>query len=201
MKIEAPFPGAAFGATVRLSGVAEGEANPDALPKALADAGGLLLLPGLGEIAAQPELLVRLSRLFGPDIEDYRYLLTGKNMVHTTVPEIFLVSNMAPVNRPPPKRPDPPLTADGKFPVQYPQRRGWHTDQSYRRPPPDISLFYAMTPVARDRSVVGTEMLHALHDQHALGRGIDALAQEHLQIDGLDAVRDRDDVDAAANTA
>jgi taurine dioxygenase len=37
------------------------------------------------------------------------------------------------------------------LPVQYPQRKGWHTDQSYRRPPPDISLFYAVSPVARER--------------------------------------------------
>lgn len=151
MKIEAPLPGARFGATVRLSGVAEALADADMLTKALADAGGLLLLPNLGEITAEPENLVRLSRLFGPEIEDYRYLLTGKNMVHPTVPEIFLVSNIPPVNRPPPRRPEPPLTADGKFPVQYPQRKGWHTDQSYRRPPPDVSLFYAMSPVARDR--------------------------------------------------
>ena len=43
------------------------------------------------------------------------------------------------------------LTGGGRLPVQYPHRRGWHTDQSYRRPPPDISLFYAVTPVARDR--------------------------------------------------
>ena len=71
--------------------------------------------------------------------------------VHPTVPEIFLVSNMAPVNRAPPRRPEPPLTADGRLPVQYPHRKGWHTDQSYRRPPPDISLFYAVTPVARER--------------------------------------------------
>jgi taurine dioxygenase len=35
--------------------------------------------------------------------------------------------------------------------VQYPHRKGWHTDQSYRRPPPDVSLFYAVTPVARER--------------------------------------------------
>ena len=62
-----------------------------------------------------------------------------------------MVTNMVPVNRPPPKRPDPPLTADGRLPVQYPHRKGWHTDQSYRRPPPDISLFYAVTPVARER--------------------------------------------------
>ena len=96
MKIETPLPGARFGATVRLSSVDEALAAPEALPKALSDAGGLLLLPGLGEITAQPEKLVRLSRLFGSEIEDYRYLLTGQNMVHPTVPEIFLVSNMPP---------------------------------------------------------------------------------------------------------
>ena len=28
--------------------------------------------------------------------------------------------------------------------MQFPHRRGWHTDQSFRRPPPDISLFYAV---------------------------------------------------------
>ena len=26
-----------------------------------------------------------------------------------------------------------------------PHRQGWHTDQSYRRPPPDISLFFAVS--------------------------------------------------------
>ncbi len=67
-----------------------------------------------------------------------------------SVPEILLVSNMAPVSKAPPKRPDPPLAADGLIPTQYPHRKGWHTDQSYRRPPPDISLFYAVTPAQRD---------------------------------------------------
>lgn len=154
-----PLPGAAFGAKVRLGSadagarafVAAAEQAPDALPAALAEAGGLLLMQGLGEIAGEPELLLRLSRVFGPEIEDYRHLLTGQHMVHATVPEIFLVTNMVPGSRPPPRRPEPPLTAAGRFPVQYPQRKGWHTDQSYRRPPPDISLFYAVTPVARDR--------------------------------------------------
>src|SRR5262249_45338105 len=92
-----------------------------------------------------------LSREFGPEVEDYRHTLTSRTSVHPSVPEIFMVSNMAPVNRKPPRRPDPPLTSDGRLPVQYPQRRGWHTDQSYRRPPPAISLFYAGTPVARER--------------------------------------------------
>ena len=145
-----PLPGASFGATVRLAKPLS-QGVPEGLPAVLADAGGLLRIPDLQEIADKPELLVDLSRAFGSEVEDYRYTLTPRNSVHTTVPEIFLVSNMAPVNRKPPRRPDPPVTADGRLPVQYPHRKGWHTDQSYRRPPPDISLFYAVTPVARDR--------------------------------------------------
>ena len=200
LEITKPLPGAAFGATVRLVAggepfVSAAEDTPDLLPATLAEAGGLLLLPGLQEIAREPVLLVRVSKLFGPDIEDYRYLLTGRHMVHETIPEIFLVSNIPPVNRAPPSRPDPPLTADGRFPVQYPQRKGWHTDQSYRRPPPDISLFYAVAPVARDRGQTifanGTlaydalpadlkarvEGLEGLHTQPFRGRGrADALA-------------------------
>ena len=58
--ISMPLPGAAFGATVRLSRPL-GETMPDGLPQALADAGGLLLIPGLGEITAAPQLLVKLS--------------------------------------------------------------------------------------------------------------------------------------------
>ncbi len=58
---------------------------------------------------------------------------------------------MAPVSRKPPPRPDPPLTEDGRLPTQFPHRHGWHTDQSYRRPPPDISLFLAVSPVRKDQ--------------------------------------------------
>jgi taurine dioxygenase len=145
-----PLPGASFGATVRLARPLS-QGVPEGLPAVLAEANGLMLIPGLQEIADKPELLVALSRAFGSEVEDYRYTLTSSSSVHVTMPEIFLVSNMAPVNRKPPRRPDPPTTADGRLPVQYPHRKGWHTDQSYRRPPPDISLFYAVTPVARDR--------------------------------------------------
>jgi len=143
-----PLPGANFGATVRLANKL-GKNMPEGLPQVLDDAGGLLLIPGLSEVSEDPSLLVTLSYLFGPDVEDYRTLLTRVTMAHETVPEIFMVTNMVPGARPPPKQPKPPLTADGKLPVQYPHRTGWHTDQSYRRPPPDISLFYAATPVAR----------------------------------------------------
>ena len=156
--IEGPLDDAAFGARVILKNGAGAEAlltamkaQPAALPRALSDNGGLLLVQGLHEINARPQLLVELSRVFGPEVEDYRQTLTKSNSIHTEVPEIMLVSNMAPVGKMPPPRPEPPVAADGKLPVQYPHQLGWHTDQSYRRPPPDISLFYAVTPVARDR--------------------------------------------------
>ncbi|HZP99533.1 MAG TPA: TauD/TfdA family dioxygenase [Reyranella sp.] len=156
--IKGPLPDASFGAVVRLKSgdgarslEAAMAAEPQTVPGALADAGGLLLVQGLHEINDDPAALVRLSRSFGPEVEDYRRTLTDLTSVHSAVPEIMLVSNVAPVNRLPPPRPEPPLTADGKLPVQYPHRTGWHTDQSYRRPPPDISLFYAASPVARGR--------------------------------------------------
>ncbi len=148
-----PLPDASFGGRIDAATqggahalIAAAEAQPGALPLALAEAGGLLLLPGMQAIADDPALLVRLSRIFGPEVEDYRLTITAQNMVHTTVPEILIVSNTPPASRMPPRRPDPPLTEDGRLPVQFPHRRGWHTDQSYRRPPPDISLFFAVIP-------------------------------------------------------
>ena len=149
-----PLPGATFGGLIELGGgapavIAAAEAVPEALPRALADAEGLLLLKGMQAIADDPTLLVRLSRLFGPEVEDYRSNLTPLNQVHESVPEILVVSNIPPVSRMPPKLPDPPLTADGKLPTRYPHRHGWHTDQSYRRPPPDISLFFGVIPVPK----------------------------------------------------
>ena len=155
-----PLPGATFGGLVRLTGadgaratVAAAEADPEALPRALYESGGLLLMPGMEEITEEPELLVRLSRLFGPEVEDYRETLGPGNRtlfdIHDGFPEILLVTNLPPNNRQPMPRPDPPLTEDGSFPVQFPHRKGWHTDQSFRRPPPDISLFYAVIPTPK----------------------------------------------------
>ncbi|MBV9825979.1 MAG: TauD/TfdA family dioxygenase [Alphaproteobacteria bacterium] len=150
-----PLPGANFGARIEFdragaaSVVASAGAHPEALPAALAQCGGLLLIKDMQAIADDPALLIRLSHTFGVEVEDYTTTLTAQTAVHATVPQILVVSNLPPVNRPPPARPDPPLTADGKLPVQYPQRSGWHTDQSYRRPPPDISLFFAVTPVSK----------------------------------------------------
>jgi taurine dioxygenase len=203
VNITQPLPGARFGGTVRFAGksgesdaravIDAAEASPQALSEVLAQCGGLLLLPGMQAIADDPALLVRLSRLFGPEVEDYRQTLTRSNMVHQSVPEIFVVSNIPSVGRRPPPLPDPPRTADGKLPTQYPHRKGWHTDQSYRRPPPDISLFFAVAPVPKGQGQTlfadgaaaydalpsalkhRVERLEGLHVQPGSGRSRDAV--------------------------
>lgn len=154
-----PLENANFGSLVRFAdandvadAVGAAEADPEALPNALHAAHGVLLMQGLRGIEDQPDLLLRLSRIFGSEVEDYHKTNMATSSIHPRVPEIFIVSNMQPVDRQPPARPDPPLTADGKLPVQFPHRRGWHTDQSYRRPPPDISLFYCVEPAPKDQA-------------------------------------------------
>jgi taurine dioxygenase len=184
-----PLGGAQFGGTVRSSTadasalITAAEAAPDTLPRALTECGGLLLLKGLQAIADEPALLLRLSQLFGPEIEDYRRTLTPRNMVHASVPEILVVSNIPPTSRQPPPRPDPPLDADGRLPTRYPHRKGWHTDQSYRRPPPDISLFFAVIPVPKGQGQTlfanGTLAYEALPP--ALRARVDQLEGLHVQ--------------------
>jgi len=199
-EIRHPLPGANFGARARLSNgagarafVEAAEAESDTLPQALAAGQGLLLFQGMDATAQEPELLVRLSKLFGPEVENYRETLTPLNMVHETVPEIFVVSNIPPVSRQPPRRPDPPLTEDGKLPTRFPHRRGWHTDQSYRRPPPDISLFLAVIPVPKDQGQTlfanGAAAYEALPP--ALKARVDGLDGLHVS---MSAKRSRDSV-------
>jgi len=125
------------------------EQDPEVLLRLLCDANGLLLLSGMEEITHEPELLVRLSRLCGPGVENYRETLTRANLIHPRIDEILVLGNRPPSSRKSPPPPDPPLTADQKLPIQFPHRRGWHTDQSFRRPPPDISLFYCVTACQR----------------------------------------------------
>ena len=196
-----PLLGAGFGGRLILEGrdsganalIAAAEANPVALTRALADSSGLLLIPDMDAMIEAPELLVRLSHLFGTEVEDYRHTLTPAHMVHASVPEIFVVSNMPPANRPPPRQPDPPLTPEGKLPVQFPHRRGWHTDQSYRRPPPDISLFLAVIPAPRGQAQTlfadGTAAYEALPP--TLKVRVDTLDGIHVS---LSAGRSRTDV-------
>lgn len=182
------LPGATFGKRLTVTGdaaqfVASAEAETDSLLTALYDGHGLMLVQGLAQIASEPELLLRLSKLFGNDVEDYRFTTTPKRMVHPTVPEIFVVSNTPPFTRLPPARPEPPLTEDGRLPVQFPHRVGWHTDQSYRRPPPDISLFYCETPAPFDQAQTlyadGIAAYAALPDE--MKAKIDSLQALHVR--------------------
>ena len=127
-----PLPGAGFGAAMRfpaLSGAREAVAALEAAPAVFGDAicarGGLLLLPDMHEITEEPELLMRLSRLLGPEVEDYRnsYSFEDRKWLfnyHDTFPEIIQITNLPPIRTQPSPLPDPPLTGDGLLPVQIP---------------------------------------------------------------------------------
>ena len=98
-----PLPGASFGALVRFAGGAAAaidaaDANPEVLPRALDAAEGLLVLSGMQAITDEPALLVRLSRLFGSEVENYNFTLISPNFVHQSAPEIFIVSNIPPAS-------------------------------------------------------------------------------------------------------
>jgi len=114
-------------------------------------AGGLMVIKGLGGLEHAPEKFVRLSAIFGPEVENYRETLTSARFFHQDAAEILVLSNMPPCNHPPPPRAQPPLTQDGMLPVQFPFQQNWHTDQSYRRPPPDITLLYGVTTPPPDQ--------------------------------------------------
>jgi taurine dioxygenase len=192
------LPGATFGGLIETSDaqvfVESIEAAPGALPAALNDCGGLLVVKGLSAISADAELLVRMSRLFGAEVEDYAKTGNDLNELHPETSQIIRISNLPPMNFEPPAKPDPPRLPDGGLPMQFPHRRGWHTDQSFRRPPPDISLFYAHVPAPKGQGQTlyadGTgaydalpadlqcivENLHALHVAPFKGYGEDEVA-------------------------
>ena len=176
------------------------EARPSALPDALQEAGGLLVLSGLNLITVNPNLLVRLSYLLGPEVENYHQTLSQSHLVHESVEEILVLCNLPPSGRQPPAPPSPLRTADDKLPVQFPHRRGWHTDQSFRRPPPDFSLFYAVTPAPRGQGQTlyasGTLAYDAL--SQSLKERVDSLEGLHVY---PWAGRSFDDVEAGAEPA
>ena len=185
-----PLANATFGGLVLFDdlnaqdAVALCEAHPGVLPDALYAAGGLLVLPGMNAISEQPELLLRLSRLFGPEVENYRQTLTSARHFHESVAEILLLSNLPPCYFVPPPRPDPPRTPAGDLPVQFPHHKGWHTDQSYRRPPPDISLFYGVRCPPKGQG----QTLYA--DSHAAFDALPITLQDRISgLDGIHAMR------------
>ena len=193
-----PLPGATFGGLIETRDgrafVAAIESVPAALPCALNAHAGLLVIKGLSAISRDAELLVRLSKPFGSEVEDYSKTGNDHNELHPETSQIIRISNLPPMNFPPPEKPEPPCLIGGGLPMQFPHRRGWHTDQSFRRPPPDISLFYAHEPSPRGQGQTlyadGTgayealsadlkrsvEKLHAVHVCPFLGYGEDEVA-------------------------
>ena len=63
---------------------------------------GLMIVDNLQQIRQQPRALVELSRLFGPEVENYRQTLTSPRFFHDTIDEILVLSNAPPCNHPPP---------------------------------------------------------------------------------------------------
>jgi len=117
--------------------------NAETLVDCLNRAGGLMVIKGLHEIRNHPQALVALSRLFGPEVENYRNTLTSERFFHESVDEILILTNEPPCNHPPPG-PAYRDNSQSELLVQFPHQINWHTDQSYRRPPPDITLLLAM---------------------------------------------------------
>ena len=112
-----------------------------ALLDAFYAARGLMIVPGLGALREAPRALVEFSRLFGPEVENYRETLTSERFFHADVDEILVLSNAPPCCHPPPPRAG---SGHGELAVQFPRQVNWHTDQSYRRPPPDVTLLLAL---------------------------------------------------------
>ena len=142
-----PLAGAAFGCRVEFDSddieriLATCRRHCEDLLKAFYAARGLMVMTGLHGIRQQPQALVGLSELFGDEVENYRETLTSPRFFHASVDEILILSNAPPCNHPPPPR---VVADDGRPAVQFPAQVNWHTDQSYRRPPPDITLLFAV---------------------------------------------------------
>ncbi|MDH3387960.1 MAG: TauD/TfdA family dioxygenase [Gammaproteobacteria bacterium] len=136
---------------------------------------GLMVIKGLQEIRKQPQALVELSRIFGPEVENYHETLTSPRFFHDTVPELLILSNRPPCNHPPPPKPTRSASNPGALAIRFPQQVNWHTDQSYRRPPPDITLLFALELPPRDQG----QTLFA--DGSAAFAALDAGKQQQLK--------------------
>lgn len=132
--------------------VAALEANGKGLVELYEDAGGLLVVRGLKSYQQNPGALVALARWFGPDVENIRETLTAARFFHETVPEVMVLSNQPPCMHACPPAPQPRFTLDGDLVVQFPHQANWHTDQSYRRPPPDTTLLLGLECPPPDRA-------------------------------------------------
>ncbi len=125
--------------------------NIGSILEAFYAAHGLMLLGELQQMREQPRALVELSRLFGPEVENYRQTLTSPRFFHQSVDEILVLSNAPPCNHPPPPKATFASDNHSGLPLRFPHQVNWHTDQSYRRPPPDITLLLAVETPPSDQ--------------------------------------------------
>ncbi len=180
---DATFGGLVTAPTSAAEVVSAAEASPAALRSLLDQFEGFLLIKGMDGLADEPELLLRLSRIFGTEVESYHETRMARQNVHPEIPEIFMVSNIPPADRMPPPQPNPPRNADGSLPSQFPHRRGWHTDQSYRRPPPDASLFFCVVaaPKGQAQTLYANGIAAYEGLSHAMKNRVDSLIGIHAK--------------------
>ena len=101
-----PLPGANFGLSARLKpGMDFSQLSKNARGRCralnrflLRSRRRLLVIKDAQAINDDPALLVRLSRCFGPEVENYHDTLTPKQLIHESVPEIAVISNLPPAN-------------------------------------------------------------------------------------------------------
>lgn len=142
--------GSRFGVTLEFdtsdiaSIVAIFTANAEIILREYYAANGLMVVKGLQQIRDIPLALVELSRNFGSEVENYHQTLTSERFFHDSVAEILILGNRPPCNHPPPPRSRHQDSVGPGLPVRFPAQINWHTDQSYRRPPPDITLLLAL---------------------------------------------------------
>ena len=125
--------------------------QPDKLLEAFYSAGSLIVSTDMHDITSPSRLLLNISQLFGDEVENYHQTLAPALMIHPDADETLKQSTTPPCDRQPPPRPRPEYAFDGSLPIQFLYRRGWHTNQSFRCPPPDVSLCYEVKPCTKDQ--------------------------------------------------
>lgn len=100
---------------------------------ALLNESGAVVLRGLGDLTTKG--LMQVGALFG-EVENLVDTKMPAHMVHKEEPHVMdLSANFSKRDK----------DDDGSA-ITFPDRPGWHTDQSFRRPPPDVTCLYCKAP-------------------------------------------------------
>jgi alpha-ketoglutarate-dependent taurine dioxygenase len=148
LRVEA-LAGCEFGLAATCDGIGGTDAEGSKLARAWASSGGLLLIRAG---ALSPQALVEAASWFG-DVEDCHATHVHPRLVLPSQLQQSCSAIMTVTNRRDPATGEPlfppgPVCEGGEHQVQFPARRGWHTDCSFRWPPPDATLLYCEQPAA-----------------------------------------------------